>query len=283
MLEQRLVVGLGERRYRIERPWEDLSGIAGRVSDVAVDSRGHVFVLLRNDPLVDPPRDAVVELNPEGTRVGSWGANLIADSHMLRCTEDGRIFVVDRDAHEVVICSQKGERLGGIGRRHAPLAPFNHPTCVAFSPCGDIYVSDGYANCRIHCFDSQGIPRRSWGRHGSDNGAFLNPHAVWVCSDGAVAVVDRGNNRIQLFSGSGEWLVSWHGFSQPLGIWGDASDNIFVTDLTPSLTMLRRNGDVVGRCRPVLNGAHGICGDKAGNLYLAEGNPSRVARLVPFE
>jgi peptidylglycine monooxygenase len=38
---------------------------------------------------------------------------------------------------------------------------------------------------------------------------------------------------------------------------------------------------VIGRGRPVLNGAHGIWGDEAGRLYLAEGNPSRITRLVP--
>jgi peptidylglycine monooxygenase len=32
----------------------------------------------------------------------------------------------------------------------------------------------------------------------------------------------------------------------------------------------------------VLNGTHGIWGDKQGRLYLAEPNPSRLTRLVPL-
>ena len=55
MSDHQLVVALGDRRYRVERPWGDLPSDAGRVSDVTVDSRGHVFVLLRYDPLVDAP------------------------------------------------------------------------------------------------------------------------------------------------------------------------------------------------------------------------------------
>jgi hypothetical protein len=45
MAENRLVVALGARRYRVERPWGDLPDGRGRVTDVTVDSRGHVFAL----------------------------------------------------------------------------------------------------------------------------------------------------------------------------------------------------------------------------------------------
>ena len=55
MSDHQLIVGLGNRLYRVERPWGDLPSDAGRVSDVTIDSRGHVFVLLRYDPFVDAP------------------------------------------------------------------------------------------------------------------------------------------------------------------------------------------------------------------------------------
>ena len=279
MSERQLIVALGARRYRVERPWGDLPRSAGRVTDVTVDTRGHVFVLIRHDPLVDEGAVPVVELDRAGARAGAWGVGLIADSHMLACAEDGRLFIVDRDAHEVLICSTDGRRLGGLGTRHGPLQPFNHPTDVAFSPFGDIYVSDGYANSKVHRFRSDGSAIAAWGTLGCGRGEFMNPHAVWVRADGVVIVVDRGNNRLQLFTEEGAWLEEWHGFSQPLDIWGDADGNLFVSDLVPSLSMLSPQGKLLGRCRPVLNGAHGVCGDRNGNLYLAEGNPSRVTRL----
>jgi hypothetical protein len=280
MSERQLIVALGARRYRVERPWGDLPRSIGRVTDVTVDMRGHLFVLMRYDPLVDAA-DAVpvVELDSAGSRVDTWGADLIADSHKLACAADGRLFIVDRDAHEVLICSREGRRVGALGTRHSPLQPFNHPTDVAFAPSGDTFVSDGYANSKIHRFRSDGSAIGAWGKLGSGRGEFMNPHAVWVRADGAVVVVDRGNNRLQLFTEEGEWLEEWHGFSQPLDVWGDADGNLFVTDLVPSLSMLSPQGELLGRCRPVLNGAHGVWGDNHGNLYLAEGNPSRVTRL----
>jgi peptidylglycine monooxygenase len=57
---------------------------------------------------------------------------------------------------------------------------------------------------------------------------------------------------------------------------------MFVTDLVPSLTMVSSDGKALGRCRPVLNGAHGIWGDADGNLFLAEPNPSRITKLAPL-
>jgi hypothetical protein len=282
MTENRLVVALGSRRYRVERPWGDLPDGKGRVTDVTVDSRGHVFALLRYDPLVDDPGTPVIELDRNGARVAAWGGGLIEDSHMLACSRDDRLYIVDRDAHEIVICSRDGRRLGGIGGRHRPLEPFNHPTDLAFAPNGDVFVTDGYAGTKVHRFDSGGRPIASWGELGDGPGAFLNPHAVWVLSDGRVVVVDRENHRLQVFTGDGEFLEAWSGFKQPLDIWGDGEGNLFVTDLVPSLTMLTGDGKLVGRCRPVLNGAHGVWGDRDGNIFLAEPNPSRLTRLVPI-
>jgi NHL repeat len=282
MSTHQLVVGLGNRRYRVERPWGDLPNGAGRVTDVTTDSRGHVFVLLRHDPLVDAADAPVVELDRSGARVAAWGADLVADSHMLACSSDDRLYIVDRDAHEIIICSTKGQRLAGLGRRHRPLEPFNHPTDIAFAPSGDLYVSDGYANSKVHRFTRDGAALASWGSLGRGRGEFMNPHAVWVLPDGRVVVVDRENDRLQVFTADGGCLDAWGNFKQPLDIWGDASGNLFVTDLVPSLSMLGADGRLLGRCRPVLNGAHGLWGDADGNLFLAEGNPSRVTRLAPI-
>lgn len=279
MTAHTLIVTLGGTRYRVERPWGDLP--SGHVTDVAVDSRGHVSVLLRWDPLSDDTSPRVVELAPDGRRLAAWGATLIADSHMLATSGD-RLLIVDRDAHEVVITTRNGERLMGLGTRHHPLHPFNHPTDVAVAPSGDIYVTDGYAGHRVHRFSADGRLLQSWGELGAGPGQFVNPHAVWVVRDGRVVVVDRENDRLQVFTPDGALLAIWTGFRKPLDVWGDASDTLYVTDLVPTLTRLAPDGTVTGRCRPVLNGAHGIWGDAAGHIFLAEPNPSRITRLVPL-
>jgi DNA-binding beta-propeller fold protein YncE len=274
-----LIVALGDRLYRVERPFGSWPPNTGFVTDVAVDLRGHVFVMLRHDPLVHPNDPRVIELAPDGAHLRGWGGDLIADSHMLTADAAGRILAVDRDMHEVIICSPAGVRVGGLGQRGVPLAPFNHPTDVHVSAWGEIYVSDGYAASRVHRFDAAGNLIATWGSHGSGDGQFGWPHAIWTFADGRVVVVDRSSNRVQVFDREGRHLESWGEFYQPVAIWGDDEGCAYVSDMVPSLQKVGPKGERLGRCRPMLNGAHGIFGTPDGDILLAEGNPSRITRM----
>ncbi|MDQ0394427.1 6-bladed beta-propeller [Labrys monachus] len=275
-------MALGPQTYRVERPFGGLRPAQGSVTDVAVDAGGNVHVLVRRDGLVDGDDKAVFVFDPAGEPIGAWGDDLVMDAHMLAPGRDGILFVVDRDAHEVILC-RDGRRVGGIGGRHRPNEPFNHPTDVAQAADGTLYVADGYANARIHRFAPDGALLQRWGSQGDGPGQFMTPHAVWVMRDGRVVVADRENNRLQVFSADGALLDIWHGFEKPMDIWGDDDDRLYVTDLVPSLTLLSPAGERLGRCRPVLNVAHGIWGGPDGSLYLAEPNPNRVTKLVPID
>jgi DNA-binding beta-propeller fold protein YncE len=276
-----LFVSLGPQRYRVERPFGAFDRGNALVSDVACDSRGHVFVLLRLDPLVDEPRDPVVELDPQGRVVRSFGAKDILDAHMLAVDPQDRIVVVDRDAHRLVFFSPDGAVTQTIGSPERPGEPFSHPSAVAFAADGSFYVADGYGASRVQHFSAAGDRLSSFGRRGQKPGEFSTPHGVWVDSDGRVLVTDRENDRLQVFSAAGEVLAQWPDLPRAMDVWSDAEGSVFVTDQVPRLSRYDRNGTLVGSCRPVLNGAHGIWGTADGTLYLAEVNPSRITRLTP--
>ena len=59
----------------------------------------------------------------------------------------------------------------------------------------------------------------------------------------------------------------------------DEDGNTYVTDTQPTLQKIGPRGERLGRCRPFLNGAHGIYGMPGGDILLAESNPSRLTRL----
>jgi peptidylglycine monooxygenase len=268
---------MGDRRYRVERPWGELPHDTrlAALSQLAVDSEGRVYAYQRADP-------PVIVFEPTGAFRAAWGHGLIADAHGIFISADDRVYLVDRDAHQILIFTTEGERLGALGARNAPRfqAPFNHPTDVAIAPDGEIYVSDGYGNSVVHRFSASGEHMTTWGRPGSGPGEFTTPHAIWVDRADRVLVADRENNRVQVFDRDGRFLEEWGDFYHPMDIAEDDRGMILVTDQVPRLSMLSPAGELVGRCRAVWNGAHGVSCNAGGDIFLAEMNPNRVTKLA---
>ncbi len=68
------------------------------------------------------------------------------------------------------------------------------------------YISDGYINSRVAKVDKDGNWLKSWGTPGDGPGQFNTPHSIAVDAKGNVYVADRGNRRIQVFDGEGNFL-----------------------------------------------------------------------------
>lgn len=271
-----LIVSLAGSRYAVERDWGRPPPELGKamISQIAVDQAGRVHAFRRGDP-------PVLVFAPDGAFAYSYGEGRVADAHGIYIDRSDRVFLADRDAHEVIACTVAGEELLQLGRRHAPRweEPFNHPTDVAVAADGEIFVSDGYGNARIHRFAPDGSYLGGWGAVGDGPGQFMTPHAVWIDRDSRVLVADRENDRVQVFDRRGTWLEEWRGLCRPMDIFVNAAGTIFVTDQVPSLTAFAPDGRRLGRCRPSLNGAHGIFGDARGNLFLAEIAPNCITRM----
>ena len=76
-----LIVALGDRHYRVTRPFGAWPTNTGKVSDVTVAPDGRVYVLLRHDPLVDPDDPRVIILAPDGAYLGGFGGAEIGRQH----------------------------------------------------------------------------------------------------------------------------------------------------------------------------------------------------------
>ena len=278
MTTKQQVVAFGDRRYRVHRPWgamPDHPKLAG-LSKGAVDSEGFLYVCQRTDP-------PIIVLAPDGKFERSFGDGLIGDSHGIFITDDDRVLVVDRDGHQVIGFDKRGKRLFTLGDREHPRyqEPFNHPTDIAVGPNGDMYVTDGYGNTRVHRFSADGELIRSWGAPGSGPSEFVTPHGIGVLPDGRVLVGDRENNRVQVFDGEGDYLTEWGNFYKPMDIFV-ADDLVYVSDQVPRVTALKHDGTVVGSCKPVVVLPHGVRGDKDGNIYFFETRITSITKLVPI-
>lgn len=278
MQDDCFVITDGRRRRRVIRPWAKLpAGMEfGPVSRLAVTPDGKVIVVQRTDP-------AVLIFGPEGDLQNCWHHPRLTSVHGI-CTAGGNDFwVTTYDAHQVIHFDISGRLIQELGNFNSPRwrEPFNHPTGVACGPEGDLYVSDGYGNARIHRFDARGRHLTSWGEPGDGPGGFSTPHSLLLLDDGRVLVVDRDNDRIQIFTDKGVFIEEWCGLCRPMDAWSDG-ETIYVTEQTPRLTVFDRSGKIIGRARTFSVYPHGIAGEKNGSLFLAEQLPSGVAKLEPI-
>lgn len=223
------------------------AALGGDVADVAVDAADRVYLLCRHP-------QGVYVFEPDGRFVAAWGAgDLSSRPHGITIGLDGNVHVVDEDDHSVRRFSPSGRLLGVLGesgrpsdtgadwgirdfkarigsiRRGGP--PFNHPTKLAVAPNGDLYVSDGYANARVHRFSAEGELIASWGEPGTGPGEFHVPHGLLVTADERLVVADRENDRIQVFSLEGAFLEQWTDLRRPAAVTADRSGNLYVCEM----------------------------------------------------
>jgi hypothetical protein len=88
-----------------------------------------------------------------------------------------------------VVLTDPAEMKAAAGIVHPPPAiqsgeRFNRPTDVCVHPAtGEIFVTDGYGNSRVHRLQADGSHIQSWGVAGTDEGQFNLPHSVTLHPD----------------------------------------------------------------------------------------------------
>ena len=214
-MEYRVAIRFGQEPHTMPEGWS-----FGRVSAVATDSSGDVYVFHRGD-VADP----IVVFDAEGTYQRSFGVDLdFGNEHGLRIDRHDNVWVTDNGNHRVMKLSTEGEVLMTLGRKGQAGTSddtFDRPADIAFGPNDELYVADGYGNSRVVKYDAEGGFVKTWGTPGSGPGEFDLVHSVAVDSQGRVYASDRENNRIQIFDPEGTLLDTWN----HLG----ATQNVFIT------------------------------------------------------
>ena len=94
--------------------------------------------------------------------------------------------------------------------------PFNRCTHTALSPKGEIYVSDGYGNARVHKYSPDGkLPDVAGASPAPIPGSSTSSTTSSPTSDGWVYVADRENHRVQVFDGNGKYETQWNNMHRP--------------------------------------------------------------------
>ena len=273
------------------------------VAGVATDSRDRVYVFNRGE-------HPLIVFDSQGNFVHSWGEGRVTRAHGITVGADDAVYLTDDRGHTVQKMTTDGQILYTLGMAGQPSdtgmvgfdyraiqrggPPFNYPTNVALAAGGDLYVSDGYGNARVHRFSPQGELLQSWGEPGSGPGQFNIPHGIAVDRRGRVIVADRENNRLQFFSLEGEFLEEWTDVVRPCQVFADSAGLLFVAELgwrcglwpwlerpanppASRVSVFDEEGELLARwgnddpmAPDGFYAAHGICADSQGSLYVGE-------------
>src|SRR6266849_4635392 len=196
-------------QYEVDLTWpKPLPGrwVIGGLGGLCVDAQDHVFILNRQDvPAGDlnagtlaPP---IIEIDPTGKLVNSWGDSNLLDSRLHSCyfDKDDNMWIGAAPSGMVQKYSHDGSKLLlQIGKKGvldssdgtAKGTPLNSNAAQFFMPSsifvdrqnGDVYVSDGEGrggNRRIAVMDRSGKFLRQW-----QPDVVQTVHCMTIANDG---------------------------------------------------------------------------------------------------
>ena len=298
-----MLYGAGKYTYELVEEWAKIpEGYSMmEVGGLCTDRQDRVYALNRG-------AHPVVVFDRDGNFQTSWGEGNFIRPHGCCLGLDDSIYCVDDSNHVVSQFTLDGKLIKELGTRgkesdtgapvltrpftvdlYARLAmikrsgpPFNRPTDVSLSASGNIYVSDGYFNSRIHKFTPDGTLICSWGEPGYAAGQFRLPHGIFVDKHERVWVAERENNRIQIFDDHGNLMNIWTELHRPSDVFVDQNDIVYVSELRQRVSIFTIKGTLLARWdsegqgeREGLDQAlhldpHAITVDSHGDIYIGE-------------
>jgi sugar lactone lactonase YvrE len=313
-----MIVGEGAYRYEVMADWEQLPAgwEHGDVAGLATDAQNRVYVFNRSE-------HPVIVYDQDGRFLDAWGdAQTYPRPHGITIVDDV-IYLVDDGDHTVRKTTLDGKILMTLGTSGVPsdtgyranvpgnlstithgAGPFNRPTRVSVAQNGELYVSDGYGNARVHRYSAEGDLLQSWGEPGTEPGQFNLPHSVWAHTDGRVFVCDRENDRVQVFGPTGELLTIWTNCTRPGDLYIDGDGTVYLGEMdwqagTPwlwggsmpenrpaQLSIRDLDGNILTRwgtaerCAPgSFVSPHGLWVDSQGSIYVGEVTRTSLSRF----
>ena len=218
----------GAPRYEADLSWpKPLPNrwVLGGLGGVCVDAQDHVLILNRQDVIEGDLNGArlapsIIEFDPAGNVVNSWGDAKLLDPRLHSChfDKDGNVWIaaspsgmIQKYTHDgsrlLLQVGKKGELDSSDGTdKGKPLnsnAPkFFMPSSIAVDgQNGDIYVSDGEGaggNRRVAVLDKTGRFLRQWV---IDD--MQTVHCLAMANDGMVYVCNRLGSAVRVYDKTG--------------------------------------------------------------------------------
>jgi len=171
------------------------------------------------------------------------------------------------------------------------------PTGIAIDANKDFYVADSLHD-RILKYHDAGLSYTflgQWGTSGSGNGQLSAPARIALGPTGNLFVVDRNNNRIEVFTNTGGYVTQWGGFGagngqfdHPTGIAVSPSGLVYVADRgNHRIQEFNSAGDyltqwgTLGSDNGQFNAPSDVGVDGSGNVYVVDTNNQSIQKFGP--
>jgi sugar lactone lactonase YvrE len=264
----------------------------GAAAAVAFDARGHVYVLTRG-------AQAFFEFDEKGAFVRSFGDAMFTRSHGLKIDREGNLWATDVGAHTVMKLNPAGQVLLTLGTKGeagewneaAGSRKLNQPNDIAIAPNGDVFIAQGHTpgpkgDARVLKFDKDGRFITSWGGKGKEPGQFDVAHGITFDSKGLLWVMDRENQRIQVFDTNGTFVREQKYKGLPCSVAFGRDDAFMVNGFAGQLLRLDLSGKVLAAVGKPGNGAgefgeaHFIAISPRGEVYVADSVNGMLMKFV---
>ncbi len=232
--------------YRMLEDWPHMGDIKpGAAIGIVADGKGGVWLQQRSEP-------AILHINAAGDIVKRFDV-AFESAHGLCQDKDGNLWALDTGpwqadsppsprGHQVFKYDQNGKlllTLGQAGVSKAGPDTFLAPTACTVTPNGDMIIADGHWSRpktgpqdgdRLVWYTKDGKFIKEFGHLGTKPGEFMGPHGLAFDSQGRLFVVDRSNNRIQIFDKDMNPIDDWRHFGRPSNLWILKDDTLIVVD-----------------------------------------------------
>lgn len=251
---------------------------------------------------------AIIVYKPDGTFVKTIAPECVGFHAMTMRQEEGKDVIYGAQLSKGRVCKidTDGKILLEIPNKDTAEVKggWKGLTAVTVAADGSVFAAMGYGSQLVHKFDATGKHILTFGGKGPGQGQFNTCHGLAVDNrfgEPRLLVADRENRRLVHTDMDGKFIeVHAKGLRRPcmVDIFGDF---LAIAELEARVTILDKSGTPVAFLgdnpnksqwakfpvdpkdwvEGIFTAPHGLCFDKAGNLYVQDWNQTgRVTKLV---
>jgi len=295
------VVHKPDMNYTYAYPLQFPAGIGGGVTGIAMNSKGHIFALVRTPP----GQPQLYEWDENHKLVRAFGTDLTAKSHGMAIDAEDNIWICDQFGDTVMKFSPEGkllETFGVPGKRGdwdeaKGQRLLWQPLDLAFAPNGDIYIGMGHGNespndgaARVLHLDKNGKFINQWFGNANGPGKFSMAHGIAVDpKTGYVYIADREEYRIVVYTGDGKFVKTIQEPNLVCALFFDPHDQLWMaTGQDGQIVKLDLDGNILdaagvgsGRGPGQFTETNYMVMDAHGDLFVGDTSQTRITEMIP--